>query len=126
MANEITITVKADYAFGDVTSTFKAAESLNIDANSNQIARLTQSIGLAYETLDAGNTAESGGAMFVAVNRSTTDIVTLRLETGGGDVAQMAPGEPCCFRVAGDTAISAKASGSAAILEYQYFGSYDP
>ena len=96
MADEITLSLRLDYARGGIAEKFIAAAGLGIDVAANKFTRSAQLVTTGARSLDYGDVAAPGYIM--ATNRGTGVIDITADDTD--PVVSLKPGEMCCFRIA--------------------------
>jgi len=121
MANELTINLKVGYESGNTSDLFELALNLAVSqSTANSYMRRTQVIGASEEALVLGDFTSG---FIAAVNRDATQRITIRDSTGGKNMIDMGPGEPCLFRIHGDSgAPFVIADGGTPTLEYVIVG----
>lgn len=116
MADEIVLSVKLKYDKSSTSVDMKVAD-LKITVTGKLFVHHRQSIGTTEEALDLG--AVPTGGWFIAINRDATNFVEIRQGTGTTDLIRLNAGEPCCFRMSGDTTAPFAIANTAAVeLEY--------
>jgi hypothetical protein len=116
MSNEITIHARLKAEKGN-SKVDAFVEALKSNWTGNRFIHNRQEIGTTEEAIDLGDIATGG--YFMAINRDSTNFVSIRSGTGATNLVRINAGEAALFRVSGDaSAPFAIADTAACELEY--------
>ena len=123
MADELTMTVAVKYDDDEGTS----YDNFGVPDHTADVATLTPkrkkvSVATSEQAIDLDGVT-AAGALFVGINRDSTNYVEIRSATGASnDVIKVLAGEPCLFRFGSDVTAPYIVANTAAVqFEYELF-----
>lgn len=96
MANELTVNASLKFVKGSTSLFFQLLDDL-VTVSGDRFVWQRQSVGTSEEAIGLGDIATGG--YFLAINRDTTNFVSIRQATGGTNFIRMNAGEGCVFRI---------------------------
>lgn len=119
MANEFTI--NASLTFAKSSSGGGLSFSIFPTLAGSKFVHGRQAIGNSEEAIQLGE-ATGGGGWFIAINRDSTNNISIRQASGATEFCTLKPGEGCLLRFStGTTAPYAISSAGTPELEYYVF-----
>lgn len=117
MADELRINASMAYEDSELTEDSLSIANLDVDVSTKRTAHLKQNVGTSEEVLNLGDISSLG--YILAVNRSSSNFVSIKTAAGGTIFAKILPGEVAMFRFgSGVTAPFVIADTAACQLEY--------